>query len=290
LPKPYRKPKLWKSPWGALVVGDTPIVLTKPTRPNRAHDNAKKRKQSPTRAEARFAEILDSLGDGALRKRYFREWAFADRWILDFYFDEIRLGIEVDGTIHKQTPQKERDRAKERSCIEWNITLLRVSNEEVFGPRQYVETRLRDAWRLAHARFLDSPYARLSRGTVLSEIPQIALSVDTDNRSNLEGPMGSLYRFKCNACGLEASTSGGLDCGFHEVTKTMYCRSCESVADISLYAGESSRDGMKDSGQNDGYLHCPRCQSTQLKAWSDRQPCPKCGGDFTKGELEVLWD
>lgn len=169
--KMYRKPKLWRS--SSLVVGHKAIVSSKPQRlPNRAHDNAAKRRASPTPAEARFAAILDDLIGGILRNRYFREWAFDDRWILDFYFDEVRLGIEIDGLIHEEAAQQERDRAKERACLKWSITLIRFTNEEVFGSRDSLERRLLLAWVLARRRFLTTPFARLRQSSRVSTIAQ----------------------------------------------------------------------------------------------------------------------
>ena len=97
----YRKPKIWRTrSVGAGVIGDAPLVFEPQKRRNKSQENARKRKACPTPAERELENILNALNDGALRGRFFREWTFADRWILDFFFHEIRLGIEVDGSIH----------------------------------------------------------------------------------------------------------------------------------------------------------------------------------------------
>jgi very-short-patch-repair endonuclease len=158
----YRKPKMWRTrAIGTTVIGDPPLVFEPQRRRNKSQENARRRRSAPTPAERELERILNSLNGGVLRGRFFREWAFADRWILDFFFHEVRLGIEVDGSVHSLASQKQRDREKERTCDEWSITLLRISNREVFGDRQALVQKLRAAWRLASRRFKQSVYARL---------------------------------------------------------------------------------------------------------------------------------
>ena len=147
--------------FGARVIGDAPLVFEPRKHRNKSPENARKRKARPTPAEKELEKILNSLNGGILRDRFFREWAFADRWILDFFFHEIRLGIEVDGSIHALPNQQKKDREKEQTCEEWSITLLRITNREVFGNREHLLTKLREGWRTATHRFKQSVYARL---------------------------------------------------------------------------------------------------------------------------------
>ena len=144
------------------MIGDAPLVFDLQKHRNKSQENARKRKACPTPAERELEKILNSLNGGVLRGLFFREWAFADRWILDFFFHEIRLGIEVDGSIHELPAQKQRDREKELACDEWSITLLRVTNREVFGNREELLEKLREGWRTASRRFKQSVYARLA--------------------------------------------------------------------------------------------------------------------------------
>lgn len=156
----YRKPKLWRSQAiGGAVIGDPPMVFDRQKHRNKAQENARKRKSQYTPAEREFERILNSLNGGVLRNRFFREWAFADRWILDFFFHEIRLGIEVDGNIHDSPSQAQKDRDKEKACDEWDITLIRIKNEEVFSNRDVLVEKLRDGWRKAQRHFRQSVYA-----------------------------------------------------------------------------------------------------------------------------------
>ena len=113
---------------------------------------AKRRREIPTGAEKRLEQILNSLNNGVLRGKFQREWSFHGKFILDFFFYEVRLGIEVDGGYHQMPSQRKKDRKKERACDDNDITLLRLTNEEVFGPREVLVKRLREAWRRAQKR------------------------------------------------------------------------------------------------------------------------------------------
>ena len=110
---------------------------------------ADERREHPTRAERTLAAILGGLNDGALDGRFRREWVCDGRWIVDFYFPEIRLGIEVDGGYHRSTVQKGWDLFKEGGLESAGVTLLRLTNEEVFGDRERLLAKLRQAWRTA---------------------------------------------------------------------------------------------------------------------------------------------
>ena len=59
------------------------------------------RRADPTRAEAELQRILNSLNGGVLRGKFKREHVVSGKWIVDFFFPEVRLAIEVDGSVHK---------------------------------------------------------------------------------------------------------------------------------------------------------------------------------------------
>ncbi|MGH8683215.1 MAG: endonuclease domain-containing protein [Burkholderiales bacterium] len=108
---------------------------------------ADERREHPTRAERALAAILNGLKDGALDGRFRREWVCGGRWIVDFYFPEVRLAIEVDGGYHRSTAQKGWDLFKEGGLESAGVTVLRLTNEEVFGDRERLLRKLRQAWR-----------------------------------------------------------------------------------------------------------------------------------------------
>jgi very-short-patch-repair endonuclease len=121
---------------------------------------ADERREHPTRAERALAAILCELNGGALDGRFRREWV-CGRWIVDFYFPEVRLAVEIDGGYHRSTTQKGWDHFKEGGLEASGVTLLRLTNEEVFGDRLLLRRKLREAWRRAsrEARRTASPGA-----------------------------------------------------------------------------------------------------------------------------------
>jgi very-short-patch-repair endonuclease len=93
--------------------------------------------------------ILNEVSGGVLRGRFQREWAYGGRWIVDFYFREVRLGIEVEGGYHRSLKQQLRDIERELAIEQAGIVIVRVANEEVFGDREALLNKLRDGWRQA---------------------------------------------------------------------------------------------------------------------------------------------
>ena len=106
-----------------------------------------------TPAEAALVDILNHLGNGALRGEFKREWPVGD-WIIDVYFPGIGLAIEVDGGYHRALSRRRKDLHKTRDLEARGITVLRLTNSEVLGDRERFVTRLRVAWRAAleHSR------------------------------------------------------------------------------------------------------------------------------------------
>jgi len=102
-----------------------------------------------TPAEKQLERILNEVNGGALRGRFQREWAYGGRWIVDFYFREIRLGIEVEGGYHRSLKQQLKDIKRELAIEQAGITIVRVANEEVFGDRDALLSKLREGRRQA---------------------------------------------------------------------------------------------------------------------------------------------
>lgn len=87
-----------------------------------------------------------------MRGKFKREHIVSGRWIVDFFFPEIRLAIEVDGSIHNTPDQQAKDRKKDQDCERFDITILRISNAEVFGDRERLVGKLRAGWSAAKNR------------------------------------------------------------------------------------------------------------------------------------------
>jgi very-short-patch-repair endonuclease len=110
---------------------------------------ARDRRERPTHAERALAAILNEVNDGALEGRFRREWVCGGRWIVDFYFPEVRLAIEVDGGYHRSTFQLGWDLFKAAELEAAGLTVVRLTNQEVSGDRGRLLAKLRSGWRTA---------------------------------------------------------------------------------------------------------------------------------------------
>ena len=142
------------------ILGEGHLFPQEPRRyRNTAYKNARKSRYRPTRAERQLELTLINLNHGILKGRFIREFTVANKWNLDFFFPENRLAIEVDGSIHRRPDQRRRDTEKEQACVEWDITLIRLTNQEVFGNRESLVRKLREGWRQAKKRNKSSRFA-----------------------------------------------------------------------------------------------------------------------------------
>lgn len=141
--------------WSALVIphviGETAAPLARPD-PSHVRRFARENRRRPTDAEHRLRLILDALNGGVLKGRFETERPISGKWIVDVFFPENRLAIEVDGGYHWTHHQIVRDRQKDADCRRFDITLLRLTNEEVFGPIDPLSARLRAGWQEANRR------------------------------------------------------------------------------------------------------------------------------------------
>ena len=112
---------------------------------------ASQNRSNKTPAERRMSKLLCFINDGVLRGR-FCEQHVSGKWIFDFFIPEIRLAIEIDGSVHNIPDVAKRDREKEAYCERLDITLIRFTNEQVLGDRAVLIDGLRAAWRLAKNR------------------------------------------------------------------------------------------------------------------------------------------
>ena len=144
----YRKPR-WishGSGFASAVVGDRSAISVGVLRTRcRRQKFAQRMKENPTRAEAEFVRIINTAYGGRLRDTYTCQRCVGRDGILDVYFFEYRLGVEIDGSSHNNPRQRQKDALKARACQEAGITLIRFTNREVlFGDRQVLIKKLRE--------------------------------------------------------------------------------------------------------------------------------------------------
>ena len=63
----------------------------------------------------------------------FRRQVPIDDFIVDFYCDELKLVIEIDGDVHGETVKARRDEARDQRLKELGYTVLRFSNALVIN-------------------------------------------------------------------------------------------------------------------------------------------------------------
>jgi very-short-patch-repair endonuclease len=97
------------------------------------------------RSDTTFAEgvLWQALRAEGLPGLRFRRQHAIGRVILDFYCPAVRLAIEVDGGIHDDPAQAERDQARTEALNALGIRVIRFRNEEVVQRLPSVLDRIR---------------------------------------------------------------------------------------------------------------------------------------------------
>lgn len=98
-------------------------------------------RKDPTEAEAL---LWESLRGRRLNKLKFRRQQPIKGYILDFYCEELRLGVEVDGEIHLKEDQKKYDRLRTDFLAEYGIKIIRFTNDQVIGKMKEVLNSIKE--------------------------------------------------------------------------------------------------------------------------------------------------
>ncbi len=150
-----------------------------------AHKFAKRRKRNPTNAERKFEQILTNAGDNSYVGEFEREWAICGKWILDFYFPKYRLAIEVDGNYHNSAEQTKKDIEKAADCEKLEISLLRFTNQEIFGDRTKLLEKLKHGLEIAALKAENCTKKPIVSATQKSNKPEKRLVQLTKREQNL---------------------------------------------------------------------------------------------------------
>jgi very-short-patch-repair endonuclease len=104
------------------------------------YHHARALRKEQTEAEQK---LWTSLRNRQLNGRKFRrQHAIAD-YVLDFYCNECKLAIELDGNYHNQNDSKEYDLARTTLLNQYGITVIRFWNEEVIKETEKVLEKIR---------------------------------------------------------------------------------------------------------------------------------------------------
>ncbi|MBU1298723.1 MAG: DUF559 domain-containing protein [Bacteroidetes bacterium] len=91
-------------------------------------------------------EILwDVLRDRQFNNLKFRRQHIIEKFITDFYCAEYKLAIEIDGSIHDEKEQIERDQFRQKIIEDLEIKVIRFKNDEIFNELTSVLQKIYDA-------------------------------------------------------------------------------------------------------------------------------------------------
>ena len=121
-----------------MVVNKTIGVSTGRRIKNGKLELAKKMRREMTLAERCF---WNAVRDRKLLGLKFRRQQIIDGFIADFYCNELRLIVEIDGGIHET--QKDYDTLRDQIIGRNEIAVIRFSNDEVISHFDIVASRIK---------------------------------------------------------------------------------------------------------------------------------------------------
>jgi len=122
--------------------------------PEGIKDRVRELRRNATEAEDVLWKVVRNRG---LEGAKFRRQHPVGGFVLDFYCEEARLGIELDGGSHRGAPASQRDQERSRILAEQHgIQVIRLWNSDVVSNTANVVSLLRE--RLQH-RLSESPTA-----------------------------------------------------------------------------------------------------------------------------------
>lgn len=89
-------------------------------------DRAREMRQFQTLAEKHAWYILRDRRSLGLK---FRRQVPIDDYIVDFYCEELRLVLGVDGDVHGTPEKMKRDAAKDKRLVELGYRVMRITND-----------------------------------------------------------------------------------------------------------------------------------------------------------------
>ncbi|MGB8780474.1 MAG: DUF559 domain-containing protein [Candidatus Bathyarchaeia archaeon] len=103
-------------------------------------EKAYEMRHNPKPAEARMWEIIKGQVMPNFPNHIFHRQFVAYGYILDFYCPTLRLGLEIDGSIHDD--RRRYDRQRDSNLARRGIKVLRRRNEDVFNNPQILANQL----------------------------------------------------------------------------------------------------------------------------------------------------
>ena len=88
--------------------------------------------------------LWQRLRDRQLNGYRFRRQHPVNEFVVDFFCYEAMLAIEVDGAVHKDSYQQERDTERTRILNRFGIRVVRITNTEVETEMERVIERIKE--------------------------------------------------------------------------------------------------------------------------------------------------
>ncbi|MBN7817533.1 endonuclease domain-containing protein [Algoriphagus pacificus] len=98
----------------------------------------KRAKELRTKLTPSESILWERLRAKRLNNLHFRSQHPISKYILDFYCHQYQLGIELDGEVHDNFDQKERDKARQEDLNALGILVLRFKNQFVIQETEEV--------------------------------------------------------------------------------------------------------------------------------------------------------
>ena len=108
--------------------GDRGVHTADPMMYGKLKERAEEMRKNPTEAES---VLWNALRDNGLGVK-FRQQHIIEDFIVDFYCNEYKVTVEIDGKYHDRPEQKKSDEERTARLNELGYTELRFTNEEVF--------------------------------------------------------------------------------------------------------------------------------------------------------------
>ena len=87
--------------------------------------------------------VWELIRDRKFMNLKFRRQHVIEGFVLDFYCHELKLGIEIDGSVHLK--RKDYDQLRQEIIESEGINVIRVKNREIAQNKRVVLDRIREA-------------------------------------------------------------------------------------------------------------------------------------------------
>ena len=101
------------------------------------------RKQLRNNLTPAEAALWNLLKNKQLNGYRFRRQVSIENYIVDFYCPEIRLVVELDGSVHNHPQIAENDKNRDERLTDLGYTVLRFENKDVFELTDWVLEEIR---------------------------------------------------------------------------------------------------------------------------------------------------